>query len=130
MPCHPNPTGNQRARSDGSSPGLGLALPIIGENLCNPRRRHRYPAGCPSWHAAVAGVGTAVEFVYFIISILIALEIGATVLVSQAFEPGCPPAYAMLPGKRWFGRAALDPRFDCRYLLAPGSSGSLARNRS
>jgi multidrug resistance protein, MATE family len=34
---------------------------------------------------ALAGVGTAAEFLYFIISILVALEIGATVLISQAY---------------------------------------------
>ena len=65
---------------------LGLAVPIIGENLLQTL------VGAVDTllvaqlgSAAVAGVGTAVEFVYFIISILIALEIGATVLVSQAF---------------------------------------------
>lgn len=65
---------------------LGLAVPIIGENLLQTL------VGAVDTllvaklgAAAVAGVGTAVEFVYFIISILIALEIGATVLVSQAY---------------------------------------------
>lgn len=65
---------------------LGLAVPIIGENLLQTL------VGAVDTllvaklgSAAIAGVGTAVEFVYFIISILIALEIGATVLVSQAF---------------------------------------------
>lgn len=68
---------------------LGLAVPIIGENLLQTL------VGAVDTllvaqlgSAAVAGVGTAVEFVYFIISILIALEIGATVLVSQAFGAG------------------------------------------
>ena len=65
---------------------LGLSLPIIGENMLQTL------VGAVDTllvaklgSEAVAGVGTAVEFVYFIISILIALEIGATVLVSQAF---------------------------------------------
>ncbi|MDQ3225962.1 MAG: MATE family efflux transporter, partial [Chloroflexota bacterium] len=38
--------------------------------------------------AAVAGVGTGFEFVFFIISILSAIDIGATVLVSQAIGAG------------------------------------------
>ncbi|MCO5222414.1 MAG: MATE family efflux transporter [Thermomicrobiales bacterium] len=68
---------------------LGMAIPIIGENLLQTM------VGAVDTllvarlgSVAVAGVGTAVEFVYFIISILIALEIGATVLVSQAFGAG------------------------------------------
>ncbi|HET9659295.1 MAG TPA: MATE family efflux transporter [Thermomicrobiales bacterium] len=68
---------------------LGLAVPIIGENLLQTL------VGAVDTllvarlgSEAVAGVGTAVEFVYFIISILIALEIGATVLVSQAYGAG------------------------------------------
>src|SRR5690349_16499987 len=68
---------------------LGLAVPIIGENLLQTL------VGAVDTllvaklgSEAVAGVGTAVEFVYFIISILIALEIGATVLVSQAHGAG------------------------------------------
>lgn len=65
---------------------LGLSLPIIGENMLQTlvgAIDTLLVARLGS--AAVAGVGTAVEFVYFIISILIALEIGATVLVSQAY---------------------------------------------
>ena len=70
---------------------LGLSLPIIGENMLQTL------VGAVDTllvarlgSAAIAGVGTAVEFVYFIISILIALEIGATVLVSQAFGAHLP----------------------------------------
>ncbi|HEY7030975.1 MAG TPA: MATE family efflux transporter [Thermomicrobiales bacterium] len=65
---------------------LALALPIIGENLLQTT------VGAVDTlmvarldKASVAGVGTAAEFVFFIISILAALEVGATVLVSQAF---------------------------------------------
>ncbi len=72
---------------------LGLSLPIIGENMLQTL------VGAVDTllvaklgSEAVAGVGTAVEFVYFIISILIALEIGATVLVSQAFGANLPAA--------------------------------------
>lgn len=65
---------------------LALSLPIIGENgLQTLVGAVDTLLVARLGSAAVAGVGTAVEFVYFIISILIALEIGATVLVSQAF---------------------------------------------
>ena len=64
---------------------LGLAIPIIGENLL-----HTSVSAVDIFMVAqlgavaVAGVGTAVELVFFIISILSAVSIGATVLVSQA----------------------------------------------
>jgi multidrug resistance protein, MATE family len=68
---------------------LGLAVPIIGENLLQTAvgavdtfmvaRLGAY---------AVAGVGTGFELVFFIISILSAIDIGATVLVSQAIGAG------------------------------------------
>jgi putative MATE family efflux protein len=64
---------------------LSLATPIIGENLLQTL------VGAVDTFmvarlgaAAVAGVGTAFEFVFFIISILSAIDVGATVLVSQA----------------------------------------------
>ncbi|HKG24623.1 MAG TPA: MATE family efflux transporter [Thermomicrobiales bacterium] len=65
---------------------LGMATPIIGENLLQTA------VGAVDTlmvaklgKEAVAGVGTAAELVFFIISILMALEVGATVLISQAF---------------------------------------------
>jgi MATE family multidrug resistance protein len=68
---------------------LTLATPIIGENLLQTAvgavdtfmvaRLGAY---------AVAGVGTGFEIVFFIISILSAIDIGATVLVSQAIGAG------------------------------------------
>lgn len=68
---------------------LGLAVPIIGENLLQTG------VGAADTFmvaqlgsAAVAGVGTAIELVFFIISILSAVDIGATVLVSQAVGAG------------------------------------------
>jgi multidrug resistance protein, MATE family len=68
---------------------LSLATPIIGENLLQTL------VGAVDTFmvarlgaAAVAGVGTAFEFVFFIISILSAIDIGATVLVSQAIGAG------------------------------------------
>jgi multidrug resistance protein, MATE family len=64
---------------------LALATPIIGENLLQTM------VGAVDTFmvarlgaAAVAGVGTGFEIVFFIISILSAIDIGATVLVSQA----------------------------------------------
>src|SRR5215211_8348872 len=65
---------------------LGLALPIIGENLLQTM------VGVVDTFMvadlgkeALAGVGTAIELVFFMIAILSAVSIGATVLVSQAF---------------------------------------------
>ena len=64
---------------------LGLATPIIGEILLQTL------VGAVDTFmvarlgaAAVAGVGMGFELVFFIISILSAIDIGATVLVSQA----------------------------------------------
>ncbi|MCC7021601.1 MAG: MATE family efflux transporter, partial [Thermomicrobiales bacterium] len=68
---------------------LALATPIIGENLLQTA------VGAVDTFmvahlgaAAVAGVGTSFELVFFIISILSAIDIGATVLVSQAIGAG------------------------------------------
>jgi putative MATE family efflux protein len=68
---------------------LALATPIIGENLLQTM------VGAVDTFmvarlgaAAVAGVGTGFEIVFFIISILSAIDIGATVLVSQAIGAG------------------------------------------
>ncbi len=68
---------------------LRLATPIIGENLL-----HTAVGAVDTLMvarlgaAAVAGVGTGFEIVFFIISILSAIDIGATVLVSQAIGAG------------------------------------------
>ncbi len=68
---------------------LSLATPIIGENLLQTL------VGAVDTFmvarlgaAAVAGVGTGFEIVFFIISILSAINVGATVLVSQAIGSG------------------------------------------
>lgn len=68
---------------------LSLATPIIGENLLQTL------VGAVDTFmvarlgaAAVAGVGTGFEIVFFIISILSAIDIGATFLVSQAIGAG------------------------------------------
>ena len=93
---------------------LGLATPIIGENLL-----HTLVGAVDTFlvarlgAAAVAGVGTGFEFVFFIISILSAIDIGATVLVSQAIGAGDQRA-GELPGAAGHrlgpgpGRAGLD----------------------
>ncbi len=68
---------------------LKLATPIIGENLL-----HTLVGAVDTFlvarlgAAAVAGVGIGFEFVFFIISILSAIDIGATVLVAQAIGAG------------------------------------------
>ena len=68
---------------------LTLATPIIGENLLQTL------VGAVDTFmvarlgaAAVAGVGIGFELVFFLISILSAIDIGATVLVSQAIGAG------------------------------------------
>ena len=68
---------------------LGLAVPIIGESLLQTT------VGAVDTlmvarlgSVAVAGVGTAIEVVFFLISVLSAVGIGATVLVSQAVGAG------------------------------------------
>src|SRR3954447_16215454 len=68
---------------------LTLATPIIGENLLQTL------VGAvdtfmvaPPGAAAVSGVGIGFELVFFIISILSAIDTGATVLVSQAIGAG------------------------------------------
>ena len=68
---------------------LGLAVPIIGENLLQT-----LVGAIDTFMVArlgsiaVAGVGTSVELIFFLISMLSAVEIGATVLVSQAIGAG------------------------------------------
>jgi len=100
---------------------LGLSLPIIGENMLQTL------VGAVDTllvaqlgSAAVAGVGTAVEFVYFIISILIALEIGATVLVSQAFGAKLPQRVREVARQALVWGVLLSiPVSIAGYLLAP-----------
>jgi putative MATE family efflux protein len=68
---------------------LGLAIPIIGENLLQTivgAVDTLLVARLGSY--AVAGVGTSLEIVFFLISVLSAVAIGATVLVSQAIGAG------------------------------------------
>ncbi len=64
---------------------LGLALPIMGEQLL-----HTSVVAVDTLMVSrlgteqVAGVGTAAELVWFLMAMLVAMDIGATVLVSQA----------------------------------------------
>lgn len=102
---------------------LGLAIPIIGENLLQTL------VGAVDTllvarlgSEAVAGVGTAVEFVYFIISILIALEIGATVLVSHAFGAGLHDRVRAVARQAFvWGIILAIPVSIAGYLLAPSA---------
>ena len=70
---------------------LGLAVPIIGENLLQTlvgTVDTLMVARLGS--AAVAGVGTSIEIVFFLLAALAAVGIGATVLVSHAIGAGDP----------------------------------------
>jgi putative MATE family efflux protein len=70
---------------------LALATPIIGENLLQTAVGAVDTLMVARLGAfAVAGVGVGFEIVFFIISILSAIDIGATVLVSQAIGAGDP----------------------------------------
>ncbi len=104
---------------------LGLATPIIGENLLQTM------VGAVDTFmvarlgaAAVAGVGTGFEFVFFIISILSAIDIGATVLVSQAIGAGDKERANQLARQAivW-GLILAIPMSVVLYFAAPGIIG-------
>jgi putative MATE family efflux protein len=104
---------------------LALATPIIGENLLQTA------VGAVDTllvarlgAAAVAGVGTGFEIVFFIISILSAIDIGATVLVSQAIGAGDQPRANHLARQAivW-GLLLAAPVSVGMYLAAPGIIG-------
>jgi MATE family multidrug resistance protein len=68
---------------------LGLAWPVIGENLLQTLLGvvdTILVAGLGA--AALAGVGTALQVIYVVIAALTALSVGAAVLVAQAFGAG------------------------------------------
>jgi len=68
---------------------LGLAWPVIGENLLETLLGvvdTFLVAGLGA--AAIAGVGTALQVMFFLISALSALSVGASVLVAQAYGAG------------------------------------------
>jgi len=70
---------------------LSLATPIIGENLLQSAVGAVDTLMVARLGAfAVAGVGIGFEIVFFIISILSAIDIGATVLISQAIGAANP----------------------------------------
>ena len=104
---------------------LGLATPIIGENLL-----HTMVGAVDTFMvarlgaAAVAGVGMGFEFVFFIISILSAIDIGATVLVSQAIGAGDRRRANQLARQAivW-GLVLAIPMSVILYVLAPGIIG-------
>src|SRR5688572_11830516 len=101
---------------------LALATPIIGENLL-----HTMVGAVDTFMvarlgaAAVAGVGMGFEFVFFIISILSAIDIGATVLVSQAIGAGDKHRANQLARQAivW-GLVLAIPMSIILYVLAPG----------
>ena len=105
---------------------LRLSLPIIGENLLQTA------VGAVDTllvsrlgDSAIAGVGIGVEVVFFIIAILSAVSIGATVLVAQAVgakdqkrgQRSHPPGDQL-------GLADRDPAVDRRFF-----SGRIDRAR-
>ncbi len=68
---------------------LGLAWPVIGENLLETLLGvvdTFLVAGLGA--AAIAGVGTALQVMFFLISALSALSVGASVLVAQSYGAG------------------------------------------
>lgn len=68
---------------------LALAIPIIGENFLQTLVGTVDTAMVSRLgKESVAGVGTAIEFIFFILAALSAVSIGATVLVSQATGAG------------------------------------------
>ncbi len=68
---------------------LALAIPIIGENFLQTMVGTADTVMVTRLgKEAVAGVGTALEFIFFILAALSAVSIGATVLVSQATGAG------------------------------------------
>ncbi len=100
---------------------FGLALPIIGEQIL-----HTLVVAVDTLlvarlgEEAIAGVGTAVEFIYFIIAILVALEIGTTVLVSQAFGAGLHDRVAWLSHQSLIWAVVLSvPVSIAGYFAAP-----------
>src|SRR5215217_4581103 len=100
---------------------LALATPIIGESLLQTM-----VAAVDTFMvarlgaAAIAGVGTGFEIVFFIISILSAIDIGATVLVSQAIGAGERHRADHLARQAivW-GLLLAVPVSVCMYLAAP-----------
>lgn len=103
MPTDQNPTDPRSGPDPGSAPiadaaapmtqrrVLGLALPIIGELLLQTTVGVVDTLLVAQLGAyAIAGVGTALEIVFLLISIMSAVAIGATVLVSQAIGAAEP----------------------------------------
>jgi putative MATE family efflux protein len=70
---------------------LGLAIPIIGENLLQTAVGAVDTLMVATLgSAALAGVGVAIEVVFFLLATLSAISVGATVLVAQAIGAGDP----------------------------------------
>ena len=68
---------------------LALAIPIIGENFLQTLVGTADTVMVTRLgKEEVAGVGTSLEFIFFILAALSAVSIGATVLVSQATGAG------------------------------------------
>jgi putative MATE family efflux protein len=104
---------------------LGLALPIIGENLLQTMVGVVDTLFVAALGAsALAGVGIALEVVFFAIAILSSIAIGGTVLVSQAIGARSPERANHLARQTvaW-GMLLSIPLAILGYTLAPGIVG-------
>lgn len=100
---------------------LRLAVPIIGENLLQTMVGIVDTLFVAALGAsALAGVGVALEVVFFAIAILSSIAIGGTVLVSQAIGAGTPAEANRLARQTvLWGFLLSIPLAVLGYLLAP-----------
>ncbi len=107
---------------------LALAIPIIGENFLQTLVGTADTVMVARLgKEEVAGVGTSLEFIFFILAALSAVSIGATVLVSQATGAGDHSLVNRYARQAivWGVIAAIPVSIGGFFLLAP-LSGSLA----
>jgi putative MATE family efflux protein len=104
---------------------LGLAIPIIGENLLQTMVGIVDTLFVAALGAsALAGVGVALEVVFFAIAILSSIAIGGTVLVSQAIGARSPEQANRLARQTvLWGFLLSVPLAILGYTLAPGIVG-------
>lgn len=104
---------------------LGLAIPIIGENLLQTMVGIVDTLFVAALGAsALAGVGVALEVVFFAIAILSSIAIGGTILVSQAIGARSPDEANRLARQTvLWGFLLSIPLAILGYTLAPGIVG-------
>ena len=87
---------------------LGLALPVVADNLLQTLMGIVDTVLVARLGAAqLAGVGTALQQVFFLFSILSAIAVGASVLIAQAVGAGDGQRAALLAKQSLAGAAAL-----------------------